>query len=296
MDILHIAAPILVGGLIGYCTNYIAIKMLFRPKRQIRLGRWKMPFTPGIIPRNKPRIARAVAQAVSNQLLTGEDLLQSVRESQLKIRLSDEVAGALFSDSISIRGIAQKYGGESAPDEMNRRISLVISEKIIDGAKKIDMEQLLTKFLQTSLSDVLANPVVAMFITPQMIASIGQRLGTAWKDYLDRHGKEWVWPMVFKEVQDFTAKSLRENMDSIHLEEGWIRSMTERVFDRLVETKGLQLLQSLNIASVIEKKINEMEVEQLEDLVMSVMKQELQAVINLGAVLGALIGSINIFF
>lgn len=295
MNILHIAAPILVGGLIGYCTNYIAIKMLFRPKRQIRLGRWKLPFTPGIIPRNKPRIARAVAQAVSNQLLTGEDLLQSVRESPLKTRLSDEVAGALFSDSISIRGIAQQYGGESTPDEMNRRISLMISEKIIEGAKKIDMEQVLMKLLQSSFSDVLSNPMIAMFVTPQMIASIGTKLGAAWGEYLDRHGKEWVWPMVFEEVQGFTAKSLRENMDSIHLEEEWIRSMTERAFDRLVETKGLQLLQSLDIASVIEKKINEMEVEQLEELVMSVMKQELQAVINLGALIGALIGIINIF-
>ena len=38
-----------------------------------------------------------------------------------------------------------------------------------------------------------------------------------------------------------------------------------------------------------------MEVEQLEELLMSIMKNELQAVINLGALLGAIIGVINIF-
>ncbi|MCF0122932.1 MAG: DUF445 family protein, partial [Ruminiclostridium sp.] len=42
-------------------------------------------------------------------------------------------------------------------------------------------------------------------------------------------------------------------------------------------------------------KVNSMSVEQLEDLVMSVMKNELQAIINLGALIGAVIGIINIF-
>ena len=38
-----------------------------------------------------------------------------------------------------------------------------------------------------------------------------------------------------------------------------------------------------------------MDVRELEDLVLSVMKNELQAVINLGALIGAVIGTVNIF-
>lgn len=296
MNAIHIIMPILIGGTIGYCTNYIAIKMLFRPKKEIRLGKIKLPFTPGIIPKNQPRLARAVSQAVSEQLLTSEDLLKSIKQSPLKKKISDEVCSTLFAQDKSIRSMIGAYAGEEKTDEVNRRISLVISEKIIEGAKKIDMEQVLTKFLQTSLSDVLANPMVAMFVTPQMIASIGQKLGAAWQDYLDRHGKEWVWPLVFEQVQQFTAKPLCENMESFHIEEEWVRTMIGQAFDKLVDAKGMSLLQGLNIKGVIEDKINAMEVEQLEELVMSVMKQELQAVINLGAVLGALIGIINIFF
>ena len=51
----------------------------------------------------------------------------------------------------------------------------------------------------------------------------------------------------------------------------------------------------LNIASVIETKINDMSVEELEKLVLSVMKNELNMIVSLGAVIGFVIGFINVF-
>ena len=47
-----IMAP-LVGGVIGYITNNLAIKMLFRPRKAIYIGKWHIPFTPGLIPKQK---------------------------------------------------------------------------------------------------------------------------------------------------------------------------------------------------------------------------------------------------
>lgn len=49
MMIKYILMPFL-GGIIGYITNGIAIKMLFRPRKAVYLGHWKIPFTPGLIP------------------------------------------------------------------------------------------------------------------------------------------------------------------------------------------------------------------------------------------------------
>ena len=50
MDLLHIILPIALCAAIGYGTNYIAIKMLFRPRKEIRIGSCRVPFTPGVIP------------------------------------------------------------------------------------------------------------------------------------------------------------------------------------------------------------------------------------------------------
>ncbi|MCU0568724.1 MAG: DUF445 family protein, partial [Oculatellaceae cyanobacterium Prado106] len=49
-------SPPIVGGIIGYFTNDIAIKMLFRPYKALYLGGRKLPFTPGLIPSNQERL------------------------------------------------------------------------------------------------------------------------------------------------------------------------------------------------------------------------------------------------
>ena len=55
----------------------------------------------------------------------------------------------------------------------------------------------------------------------------------------------------------------------------------------------MKLLENVNVKAIVCDKINAMEVEELEHLVLSVMKQELQTVINLGALIGAVIGIVN---
>jgi len=71
--------PPLAGGVIGYFTNDLAIKMLFRPYRAIYLGKRRLPFTPGLIPRNQERLARRVADTIMGSLLTPGELQNLAR-------------------------------------------------------------------------------------------------------------------------------------------------------------------------------------------------------------------------
>lgn len=72
-------APPVVGGIIGYFTNDIAIKMLFRPYRAIYIGKQRLPFTPGLIPRNQERLAKRVSDTIMGSLLTPEELQKLAR-------------------------------------------------------------------------------------------------------------------------------------------------------------------------------------------------------------------------
>ena len=69
-----IIVPPIAGAVIGYFTNDIAIQMLFRPYKAIYLGKAQLPFTPGLIPRNQPRLAKRVADTIMGSLLTPEEL------------------------------------------------------------------------------------------------------------------------------------------------------------------------------------------------------------------------------
>jgi uncharacterized membrane protein YheB (UPF0754 family) len=66
--------PPVVGSIIGYFTNDIAIKMLFRPYRELYIAGKKIPFTPGLIPRNQERLAKRVSDTIMGSLLTPEEL------------------------------------------------------------------------------------------------------------------------------------------------------------------------------------------------------------------------------
>lgn len=62
----------LIGAVIGAFTNHIAIKMLFRPYEAKYIGKWRVPFTPGLIPKRREELASQLGKLVIHYLLTPE--------------------------------------------------------------------------------------------------------------------------------------------------------------------------------------------------------------------------------
>jgi len=65
-----------VGGLIGYATNWVAIRMLFHPRRR-RCG------VQGLLPRRQADLARSIGRVVSEDLLSVDTVLEPLREVDL---------------------------------------------------------------------------------------------------------------------------------------------------------------------------------------------------------------------
>ena len=78
-DIWFLLIPPIAGGIIGYFTNDLAIKMLFRPYRAYYVGKYRLPFTPGLIPRNQERLAKRVSDTIMGSLLTPGELQKIAR-------------------------------------------------------------------------------------------------------------------------------------------------------------------------------------------------------------------------
>jgi uncharacterized membrane protein YheB (UPF0754 family) len=81
-----------LGGIIGYFTNDIAIKMLFRPYRAIYISGRRIPFTPGLIPRNQERLAKNISDTIMGSLLTPEELQNLAR----RLLQTERVQSAIF--------------------------------------------------------------------------------------------------------------------------------------------------------------------------------------------------------
>ncbi len=72
----------LIGGAIGWTTNIIAIKLLFRPLKPTKiLGLFTIQ---GLIPKRREEIAKSVAKTIETELLDLEHVLDKVIESMDK--------------------------------------------------------------------------------------------------------------------------------------------------------------------------------------------------------------------
>lgn len=73
-----------IGALIGGFTNHLAIKMLFRPHEAKYIGSWRIPFTPGLIPKRRDELARQFGKTVTNYLLTPETFKKKLLTPSMK--------------------------------------------------------------------------------------------------------------------------------------------------------------------------------------------------------------------
>ncbi|BDA77739.1 UPF0754 membrane protein [Leptospira kobayashii] len=89
---------ILMAGVVGYFTNFLAIKMLFQPKAGKVLG-WE-----GLVPKNKPKIAKSLGESIQNNLLHPDIILAYIYERNLVEsgvqKIVKEIDEAIHNDEI----------------------------------------------------------------------------------------------------------------------------------------------------------------------------------------------------
>ncbi|MDR2194966.1 MAG: DUF445 family protein [Treponema sp.] len=90
--------PPVIGAVIGYVTNALAIKMLFRPLTEKRLWGIRIPFTPGILPRQRHELAQSIGRMVERELLTPEIVRQRLRREDVRSGIRGNVA--LFTEKV----------------------------------------------------------------------------------------------------------------------------------------------------------------------------------------------------
>jgi uncharacterized membrane protein YheB (UPF0754 family) len=92
--------PPLLGAVIGYVTNAIAIRMLFRPLTDIRVLGVRLPLTPGIIPKQRLQLAESIGRMVSKELLTEQAVRRQLTTQDFRSRLESNI-DALLGDIIA---------------------------------------------------------------------------------------------------------------------------------------------------------------------------------------------------
>lgn len=133
MDLSVIVPPV-VGSVIGYSTNWLAIKMLFKPHEAKYIGKLKIPFTPGVIPRERQRIASSLGEAVGNNLLTDEVILNELTGVGVTEQLKAYVVKELLSKPINLNKLLLSiYSSDEELKKFYENLSVNILKRIDNG-------------------------------------------------------------------------------------------------------------------------------------------------------------------
>lgn len=298
MGIITILSGPVIGAVIGYFTNYIAVKMLFHPRNPITVGGHTLPFTPGIIPKRKGDLAKAIGRAVEDELFGEQEVKEILLADETQKVITDgiyhQVESLVHSDR-TVQTLISDMTGSEIYEEKKEALSSVLTDKIVQGIISMDIGQVITDKGTAFISEKMDNPFMAMFLTPDVIQSIAAPIGDQIVSYIESEGREKIGEYVHQEIDALEQKNPGEILGDMESSRPAVQEKLREMYSNFVENNADAVVKQFRIREIIEKRIEGMSNEALEQLVLSVMKHELGMIVNLGAVIGALIGVLNIF-
>ena len=322
IEATYIIAPLL-GGIIGYITNDIAIRMLFRPHKAKYIMGVHIPFTPGIIPKEKGRIADAIGGVISENLMNKDVLERYLLSDDMvsKVRLAveefietqkhnqetvKEFLGHYLSDN-EIATISQNVNESITKQTYTKLSDASVGEKVahiaIDHVAEklsIDGAQELLAGLGGAMmglggmaAGLFGGNIVARFLG--MLREPAEHfLANNINTMLKNNGEEIVSNMVEGEVEGFLNKSVCQMLKGHDDQLKQAVNTVESIYRTVINEHLPKILESIDICKIVRERINEMDVNETEKLIFQVMDKELKAIVWLGALLGLVMGSINI--
>ncbi|WP_300276015.1 DUF445 domain-containing protein [Peptacetobacter sp.] len=135
---LRILFMAVIGGFIGYLTNVLAIKMLFKPYEAIKIPIINFEIR-GLIPKRKEELAKNVAETVKRELLNEDDIFDGIIKEEDKKEISEYI-NSKIKNIISEKAMF-------LPSSILSRISDYISD-IIDKEVDNTVDELEVKFIE----------------------------------------------------------------------------------------------------------------------------------------------------
>lgn len=150
---MKILIPVIVGSLIGYLTNWLAIKMLFKPHYEKKIFGMTLPFTPGLIPKERKNIAKNIGNTVGVHLLSTDTIMESIlnseNEKKIKIGISKKIED-LKEEEITIDDYIELKLGEKYK-LTNSKISNNLSFYIVEFIRNDKFKKTLNLLIDENL-------------------------------------------------------------------------------------------------------------------------------------------------
>ncbi|MBF2470878.1 DUF445 family protein [Listeria welshimeri] len=229
-----------IGGFIGAMTNYIAIRMLFRPYKALYLFNKRVPFTPGLIPKRRDELAEHIGKVVVSHLLTEDAIRARLLQENLQKEITETVA-KMFHEKMQLETtpneLLHQLGYENAEGRSISWLETVLEKEInhfLTIKKTSQMNELIPVMLEKELETKL--PHVTERITSKLTLFIASEEGKLQikmmlQKFFEEHGKMGSMARMFINVESFSEKIQQEGAKLINQED------TKNLINQLLTTE-----------------------------------------------------------
>ncbi len=284
---------IIMGTVIGYGTNYLAVKMMFRPKHEVKLWGKTLPFTPGVIPKQKDKLAVAIGNAVGTSLLTKDDIKSRLTGDELKSAVTSKIT-EILSTQIKEEIMHLAKLDEEGYDAMKTKLSSTITKQIMDSVNSVGVGKKISEETSKALMEKVSGNMLKYVVSEEMVKSFTDHVGKKVQEYVDENGAVIIRGEVDKKLDSLEENAVTDLLSSVDITEEKLNKTISDAYDKAVDKAVDELLSRVDISKMIKDKIDEMDIDTLEELVMKVMKEQLDVIINLGALIGFCLALINV--
>lgn len=302
-------APPVVGAFIGYLTNRVAIRMLFRPLHPWKIGGLRVPMTPGVIPSKRHELAQNMGEVVGDHLLTSQEIGKGLQQEVFQGHLYNVIDGR-------VKAILEKDLGsisEVVPEKFSAYIDMgsrVVTYQLKGQLRKfIDSEQFeriigeavgdrLERFLDQEVGLILPGDkreVAYLFIEENIERMFASEPMEQWvedfvhqKVYAVLQQEKSLAEVVPESVQTLLLDSIEKQIPSFLKKIATIvsePSVRDRVVagacagvDKFIESLGsmADMVRGFMRMETVEEKIREYLVEKNDDIVSWLQSEEVQ--------------------
>ncbi len=187
----YLSSAFLYGG-VGWLTNVLAIWMIFNPYQEQKIAGVKIPFTPGVVAKNRSRFADSMGKFVEKELLKADSAAEIIENNRSQIKetiieyfkqndyqqlfeLLKENSDFLAAESFAkIEELLLKVEAEDLEKVLmtfNRKLNIYFDQKIA----KIDFNKLISDYLKNDKSQIsgLQDELIAKVDLSKITAAAG---------------------------------------------------------------------------------------------------------------------------
>ncbi len=280
----------LVAGVVGYITNKIAIKMLFRPYEP----KWYTLGWQGIVPKTRPKLAVKISEIVGQKLLAHDDFLYALENNDIKAKIHNIIAEKLKSlNSQDIHALIRLSNLEDKIIDNKEVINNILNNAAVSVAdiflnKKIDIDefrepvfQLVNNFnlekaidnqLENTINSFLSEDKILQDILPQDILKrrndLIEYLTIIIMANIRRLGKnDMVKAVLAQKVVNFKDNMLSSATGMDILKAGFINLfLSNEKIEQIVENELPHITEDLSTNPVIYKNIYKTIEDEIENL------------------------------